>query len=134
MWQPSARMRRASTATLIPILLTGLLAGSARAAGLWNFDQGTANYHRGGANIAAPSDPTAVYLNPAALAGQEGFQVMAQADFLFDARRFERAPDSAGRPRFCCRETQYPGIENSQSAFPPSPGIWLSGNMAKAGL
>lgn len=111
-----------------------LLPSTAFAAGLWNFDQGASNYARGGANIAAPSDPTAVYLNPAALAGQSGFSFMAMADAIADQRRFERAPDRLGRPRFCCRETEYDPVANEQPVFPPSPGLYLAGNLARVGV
>ena len=111
-----------------------LLPSVAFAAGLWNFDQGASNYARGGANIAAPSDPTAVYLNPAALAGQSGFALMGMADFIDDSRSFERAPDRLGRPRFCCRQTEYDPVANEQPVFPPSPGVYFAGNLAALGL
>lgn len=107
---------------------------TALAAGLWNFDQGASNYARGGANIAAPSDPTAIYLNPAALAAQRGYQFFGMADFLHDERGFERTPDRIGNPRFCCRETRYDAITNEQPVFPPSPGIYLAGNLERLGL
>ena len=110
-----------------------LAPAASHAAGLWNFDQGAANYARGGANIAAPSDPTAVYLNPAALAGQRGFQLHAMADFIQDERGFARAPDRIGQPRYCCEKTRYAEVKNTEPVF-PSPGIWLSGNLEKLGL
>lgn len=107
---------------------------AAHAGGLWNFDQGPSNYARGGANIAATSDPTAVYLNPAALAGHSGFTFLATGDMIFDDRTFEREPDRLGRPRFCCRDTEYDPVANEQPAFPPSGGVYLSGNLAKLGV
>lgn len=111
-----------------------LAPSAAIAAGLWNFDQGASNYARGGANIAATSDPTAVYLNPAALAGQSGFAFMGMADAISDSRSFERAPDRLGGPRFCCRKTEYDPVANEQPVFPPSPGVYMAGNLAKFGV
>ena len=118
----------------ISFVVSLAFAPSALAAGLWNFDQGAANYARGGANIAAPNDPTAVYLNPAALAGQPGYTIYGQADFLFDERKFERKSDRLGHPRYCCRDTEYDAVTNSQPPFPPSPGVYASGHLAKLGL
>lgn len=128
---PHVLRRLAATVTTTALLA---LPAGAGAAGLWNFDQGAANYARGGANIAAPADPTAIYLNPAALAGQRGYQFFVMADFLDDQRAFQRSPDRIGRPRFCCRETRYDPVANEHPVFPPSPGIYLAGNFAQLGL
>ena len=106
---------------------------SAHAAGFWNFDKGVSNYARGGANIAAPEDPIALYTNPAALAGLPGIQFHLDGDAVWDESRFERAPDRVGNPRFCCRETRYPGVTNEMPTY-PSPGFFASWNLANVGV
>ena len=129
----TTRAKTVASARALAIVVA-LATAPAHAAGLWNFDQGVSNYGRAGANIAAPTDPTAVYLNPAALAGQRGFQFFAMADAIVDDRGFERSPDAFGRPRFCCRQTTYDPVVNEHPVFPPSPGLWMSWNAASLGL
>ena len=51
------------------VAVVAILPTNAWAAAFWNLDQGVSSYARGGANFVSPGDPTAVYLNPAALAG-----------------------------------------------------------------
>ena len=52
-----------------------LVAPSVHAAGFWTMDRGPSSFARGGANVADPKDPLAVYLNPAGLAGLDGLQL-----------------------------------------------------------
>ncbi|MEE2959924.1 MAG: outer membrane protein transport protein [Myxococcota bacterium] len=63
--------------------------GTALGAGYWNPGQPVSNYARGGAHIAATGDPSAVFLNPAALAGLDGFQFIVGADLNHDMRAFD---------------------------------------------
>lgn len=116
---------------LVVLAATLLFSRGASAAGYWNFDKGVSNFGRGGANIAAPEDPIAVYLNPAALAAQSGFQIVLDVDSAWDDKRFQRRvdaeqPDSAG--------VRYESVENDWPALPPSPGLFASWNAAPLGL
>lgn len=116
---------------MIAVLALLLLSKNALAAGYWNFDKGVSNFGRGGANIAAPSDPIAVYTNPAALAGLEGFQFVIDADAAWDDRRFERSPDRLAQPRSSTRE--YRAVQNDWPELPPSPGFFASWNAKRIG-
>ncbi len=111
------------------ILLFG--GSAAEAAGLWNLDRGASHYARGGANIAAPRDPIALYTNPAALAGLRGMMFMADGNAIWDNRRFTRASDDInddGLPE------EYLPAENTNPTFPPSPGFFLTYNLEQLGL
>ena len=112
-------------------LALGLLTwNSAYAAGMWNLDQGASHYGRGGANIASPDDPSAVYVNPAALAGLEGFQLMLGVNYNYDSRSFARAPDNEG---FGGVERTFEEVSNLEGPS-PSPNIFASYNFAGSGL
>ncbi len=133
------RYRRTARACQRPrpwlvLLLVGL-PGVAQAAGLWNLERGASTYGRGGANVAAPRDPIAVYINPAALAGQSGLQLLVDANYILDNRSFLRQPDDIeglGNKR------QYDEVQNdsppSGSPYVPSPGFFFAYNLATAGL
>lgn len=126
------RVARPAALAIAAIVATLLLSRSASAAGYWNFDKGVSNFGRGGANIAAPEDPIAVYLNPAALAAQSGFRIVLDADAAWDDKRFERRPDHAEQPGAAA--LRYESVENDWPAMPPSPGLFASWNAAPIGL
>ena len=120
------------------VALSALAAGSvlwptsAQAAGFWNLDRGASNYGRGGANIADPDDPIAVYTNPAALAGLRGLQLHIDANTVLDTRTFARSPDGMGRnPNLTYT---YEVVSNGETPWPPSPGIFASYNFASLDL
>lgn len=128
------KRRRAALAIGVFALFAMLVfSRSAFAAGYWNFDKGVSNFGRGGANIAAPSDPIAVYTNPAGLAGLSGFRFVVDADAAWDDRRFERRPDRLGQPRSAHRPA-YRSVENDWPELPPSPGFFASWNAAAIGV
>lgn len=115
----------------------------ANAGGFWNFDKGVENYARGGADIVAPSDPVALYLNPSSLAPQRGFQLVIDVNAISDHRRFERAGDSLGGdlpratqfgdgPVFGPRPRTYVGVQNKWKTQ-PSPALFVAWNLAPLG-
>ena len=63
-----------------------LCAGAASAAGYYNLDQGIESFGSGASMVARPGNASAVYLNPADLAGLEGFDFMVGADYALDYR------------------------------------------------
>jgi phytanoyl-CoA hydroxylase len=125
--------RTAIGIAVLAVFATLFFSKSAFAAGYWNFDKGVSNFGRGGANVAAPSDPIAVYTNPAALSGLTGFRFVVDADAAWDDRRFERRADRLGQPRSAHRPA-YEGVENDWPELPPSPGFFASWNAAAIGV
>jgi long-subunit fatty acid transport protein len=123
--------RRSARLSQWAALLAALLgvAGEARAGGWWTLDRGPSNLGRGGANIAAPDDPIALYTNPSALAHLEGLQLNLDANMVFDDRVFTRAPDSPNGPL-----RTYKPVTNEQPTWPPSPGIFVSYNLGTVGI
>lgn len=118
----------AARAALALVWLTS--TASAHAAGFWLTERGTANLSRGGANFAAPMDPSAVLTNPAALAGHEGLQLMVDGSMWLDHRSFARAsddPDSTGTM------ITYDGVDNGWGSL-PSAGAFASYDLAGVGL
>ena len=101
---------------------------SAFAAAFWNLDQGVSSYGRGGANIVMPGDPSAVYLNPAALAGLEGFQLVLGANMIKDFRTFQRVPVEGQGPQDAFDE-----VKNESDPI-PSPNLFISYNFAGVGV
>ena len=127
------KRKRALGVAALAVFAMLLVSKSAFAAGYWNFDKGVSNFGRGGANIAAPSDPIAVYTNPGALAGLSGFRFVIDADAAWDDRRFERRPDRLAQPR-SAHSARYEGVENDWPELPPSPGLFMSWNAAAIGV
>lgn len=111
------------------IVMMGI-AIPAQGAAFFQLERGTNSFSRGGANIASPTDPSGMILNPAALAGLRGLQLMVDANMVFDFRSFERAPDD--------RRTQVfvePYDREKNHTIPiPSPGFFASYNFGKFGL
>ncbi len=114
---------------VLAVLVT-LSPAVATAALEWPLARGAANLGRGGANVADPQDPTAIYLNPAALAGLKGLQLMVDSDSILDYRAFARAPDDLDADG---DDTQY---DEAANAWLPSlsPGVFAAYNFAGAGL
>lgn len=115
--------RRMRVALLLALAML-LFARTALAAGYWNFDKGVSSFARGGANIAAPEDPIAIYTNPAALAALDGVRMMVDADAAWDDRRFTRAPD----------HTTYEAVQNDSPELPPSPGLFATWRVRRVTL
>jgi long-subunit fatty acid transport protein len=112
---------------LVPLLAPAV----AHAAGWWALDKGTSNYGRGGANIADPQEPVALHVNPAALAGVKGLQLVVDGDMVFDRRAFTRAPDNHTPTGALAT---YDTVTNDWLPLPPSPGVFMAYNFAKLGL
>jgi hypothetical protein len=90
-----------------------LVPAPAWGAGYWLLERGASTYARGGANVAAPQDPIAIYTNPAALAGMAGLSLLADVQLGQDRRRFARAPGHRFAP-----------VTNGWDGFAPSPGVF----------
>ena len=121
---------------ILTLCMLMLGVSSAQAAGFWLLDQGASNFARGGANIVDPGDPTAVYLNPAGLAGLSGFQFVAGGNMIFDSRSFLRAPelDSSEVDYFHYMEgREYEQVSNEASPV-PSPNLFAAYNFESHGL
>lgn len=91
-------------------LALGLLvpAAEARASGLYLFDRGARALGRGGAFIAAPDDPSALWYNPAGLI-ESGNQIVADAVLPILLADFERLnPDGSYSPKVKARPTPIP--------------------------
>jgi len=110
------------------VAVLALLPMNAMAAAFWNLDQGSSSYGRAGANIVMPGDPTAVYLNPAALAGLTGFQLVLGANMIMDSRSFQRTAGEGEGP-----DGPFEKVSNESSPN-PSPNIFLSYNFASLGM
>ena len=115
--------------------------GPAQAAGYWILDQATSNYGRGGASLVQPGDATAVYANPAALAGLRGFHFIIGANMIKDGRQFQRDDllTVDGQPY----EVQFEDLAFQKSSFDletnsagpaPSPHLFLAYNFESIGL
>ena len=65
-------------------------ASGARGAAYYLGEIGTRSLARGGANIVNPGDPSAVWLNPAAVALSHGVQLQLNNSFVFMDGRFTR--------------------------------------------
>src|SRR5439155_8779475 len=102
----------------------------ASSAGLSPVGRGASSLARGGTNIADPSDPTAMYLNPAALAGLEGLQLMVDGNMVLDYGAITRTPDDLDGDG---RATQYPRVDNAWQAG-PSPGYFVAYNLKSVGV
>jgi long-chain fatty acid transport protein len=113
------------------VLVLWLAPSPLFAAAFWGLDHGPSNFARGGANIAAPADPVAVYTNPAAMAALPGLQLQLDANMVFDARRFARA-----EPQFRADGRRvpgaYPAVQNASAPVPPSPGIFATYQLLEA--
>jgi long-chain fatty acid transport protein len=123
-------MGRTKGGYLLSVLVVFGLASPAFGAGMWNLDQGASHYGRGGANIADPGDPSAVYINPAGLAGLKGLQFSIGGNLNLDTATFERASDMHGPG-----DTERSFESSSNQEMPsPSPTIFASYNLAALGI
>jgi long-chain fatty acid transport protein len=125
----STALRNALLAALVSIGVCGVVRPAA-AAGYWPLEIGACNFGRAGANIVAPGDPTAVQLNPSALAGLRGLQVLLDANLmLYDDRSFHRADDS-----YSPASTGYERVTNQGAPTWPGPGLFAAWNLAAVGI
>jgi long-subunit fatty acid transport protein len=119
--------------------LNGVSMPSAEAGAYWLLDQATSNYGRGGASLVQPGDATGVYINPSALAGLEGLNIIIGANAINDNRSFSRAPndlDGDGQADDI-DDDQNPDIfetENNIAGPFPSPHAFIAYNFASLGL
>ena len=82
--------------TLVVLSASLFLATSAHAGGFWNVDQTPTSYARGATGFVEVGDPSAVYLNPAALVANPGFQWLFGGNMFWDEHTFEDlAPEDA---------------------------------------
>jgi long-chain fatty acid transport protein len=101
------------TRVRLALLLSGVLAlvapaATVQAAGLYLFDRGARALGRGGAFIAAPDDPSALWYNPALLT-EAGNQIVADAVLPILLADFERLnPDGTYSPKIKARPTPIP--------------------------
>lgn len=130
--RPLARVGAALLAAGV-FLAVVLASRQAAAGGYWNFDKGVTQFGRGGANIAAPEDPIAVYTNPAALAGHRGFRFVLDLDMAWDDRAVQRVSVEPRRTGFKARPMEYQRVENDWPEWPPSPSFFASWNAADIG-
>ena len=102
-----------------------LCAGAASAAGYYNLDQGIESFGSGASMVARPGNASAVYLNPADLAGLEGFDFMVGADYALDYRSHARA-SAALDPTRPDEITDFEKVTNDLGfGHAPSPNVFL---------
>jgi long-subunit fatty acid transport protein len=75
---------------LISLLVVLLFSANAWGAAFYLGEIGTKSQSRGGANIVNPEDPTAMWLNPAALSNSKGFQLRMDNTLVFLNSSFVR--------------------------------------------
>ena len=99
-----------------------VVAGDAHAAGYYVGEIGTRSLARGGANIVNPGDPSAIWLNPAAITLSKGVQLQLDVNLVWLNSEFTR--DCAGVDNGCAvidsieRTYKNPdGTPNAQRAF-----------------
>jgi long-chain fatty acid transport protein len=117
--------------TVVGLLMIVAPLSTAHSAAFWLYGRGVSNYARGGANVASPGDPTAIYLNPAALSDLKGLNLLLDANILLDHGEFSRAADDLDNDG---TNTTYESVGNEMKPTVPSPGLFASYNMASAGM
>ena len=101
-----------------------LCAGAASAAGYYNLDQGIESFGSGASMVARPGNASAVYLNPADLAGLGGFDFMVGADYALDYRSHARA-SAALDPTRPDEITDFEKVTNDLGfGHAPSPNVF----------
>src|SRR5205823_3872577 len=98
---------RASASVILPICRTRadrhgaamLAAALLLAAGMTIPDLGAAALGQGAATVARPDDLTAIYYNPAGLAGQEGTRVQLDVRAVQHGVTFQRLAADGGNPQ-----------------------------------
>ncbi|HVP37625.1 MAG TPA: outer membrane protein transport protein [Candidatus Saccharimonadales bacterium] len=113
---PRAAAPRVLGAALLAAAALAAFAAPGRTAGFALFEQGAAAIGRGGAYAAGADDPSALFYNPAALAGLDGSQLSVSPTLLFFDDSFAGA---APYPGFDVRE------ETDRKAF-PLPCVYAS--------
>lgn len=121
-------------AVRLPLFFIGtfLLAVPAMAGGFWNIDQTPTSYARGATGFVEVGDPSAVYLNPAALVANPGFQWLVGGNMYWDEHTFERAPDAINE--YGTEENYDPSGNLAGNPPPFSPHFMFSYNFAELGL
>jgi long-subunit fatty acid transport protein len=115
-------------------MLVVLCASSmSQAGGFWTLDRGPSHFARGGASFNQPLGPIAIYTNPAALADLKGLQLNLDANTILDMRSFIRADHNVGTEAKPTLRTYAPS-ENQTGWGLPSPGVFISYNLATLGL
>lgn len=111
--------RRPATALLLCAL--ALAGGRARAAGLSIPDLGAIALGEGCARMAAPDDFSALYYNPAGLAGQDGLRLQLDSRVSSHRVGFQRLADDGTNPRDFVHVTNSGGI--SLASLAPLGGV-----------
>lgn len=116
----SHRRPRALTATVVGSVLGALFAApSAHAAAYYIGEIGTRSVARGGANVVRPDDPSAAWLNPAAITLSSGVQLNIDLNLVFLTSSFVR--DCGGVPNGCAPgapvSRTYAGKDGSAHTF-----------------
>ena len=90
---------RLASALIATVVTSSFAAAPSRAAAYYIGEVGARSAARGGANLVHPSDPTAVWLNPAALSFTTGLQLNVDLNLVFLNSSFTR--DCAGVANGC---------------------------------
>ncbi|MFN7131962.1 MAG: OmpP1/FadL family transporter, partial [Myxococcales bacterium] len=113
---------------------TLLLASSpAIAAGFEYPDNGAAALGMGGAFVAKADDPTALYYNPAGIVGQDGLNLLLDANVARHDVRFQRrelpyvrcVPNPQDESQTICRETTNPSVRGSENTVVQNEAGWF---------
>jgi long-chain fatty acid transport protein len=118
---------RSPTLFAATLALTGLVAApsTARAGGYYVADIEAVGLGQGGAFVAAPSTPMAIWYNPAALAHGRGLRLELGGGFIYSPLTYQRAPDQA--------MPSYPKVSNQQP-FLPAALIGAAYDLGRLGL
>src|SRR5262249_33946470 len=113
-WQAlSMRPFRSPPLSAAPlVLVAGLVASpsTARAGGYYVADIEAVGLGQGGAFVAAPSTPMAIWYNPGALAHGQGLRLEVGGGFIYSPLAYTRAPDQA--------MSSYPRVTNQEPFLP----------------
>ena len=102
-----------------------LCSTTAFAAGYYNLDQGIESFGAGASMVARPGNASAVYLNPADLAGLGGFDFMIGGDYALDYRSHARASAALDDTR-PDEITDFDKVTNELGfGHVPSPNVFL---------
>ncbi len=119
MQKPASFPSRVSLAASALALAALLAAPAAHAAAYYVGEIGARSIARGGANLVAPADPTAAWLNPAALSLAKGVQLTVDLNLVFLESSFTR--DCGGKPNGCAPPADlhrtYTGTDGSKHVY-----------------
>src|SRR5690349_14800662 len=104
---------------LLALVTTSLLAPGAHAAAYYVGEIGARSIARGGANLVRPDDPSAAWLNPAAITLSSGVQLNIDLNLVFLTSSFIR--DCGGVANGCAPgepvERTYTGVDGKEHSY-----------------